>query len=109
MTRQANRACTITTRTPGDTRDAFNNPVNVEATTSTTCYVEQINASEDTTGGDVQTERWLIVLPAGTSVDGGDVVTVDSMDLEVDGPPWPAYNPRSRSVAHIECKARRVR
>jgi hypothetical protein len=109
LARLANRPCTVTSRTPGDTRDAFNNPVNVETATTTVCYVEQLGATEDTTSGDVQSDRWLVVLPAGTSIDGGDVVTVDGMDLEVDGPPWPAYNPRTRTVAHVECKAVRVR
>ena len=58
--------------------------------------------------GEVQQEDWLVMLPAGTTVNGLDKITVGSLVLEVVGPPWPVRNPRTQSESHVECNARKA-
>lgn len=103
-----NQVCTITSRATGATVDRYGNPAVTETTSATTCYAEQTRRTEDTTNTDQQAQDWLVVLPAGTAVDGHDVITIGSLVLEVVGPPWPARNPRTQSVSHIEVSARMV-
>lgn len=104
-----NQACTITTRTDAGTVDRYGNPELTTATTATVCYAEQKSRSEDTANTDQQSQEWLVLLPAGTTVDGNDLITVGSLALEVIGPPWEARNPRTQAVSHIECTARQVK
>lgn len=73
------------------------------------CWIEQVAASESTSAGDIQTDEWRIYLPAGTVVSGSDRLAVGDVELEVDGPPWPAINPRTAVASHVEAKGRRVR
>lgn len=104
-----NRACTVTHITDDGPPDEYGDPTEQTTTTSTVCYCEQRNASEDTVNADTQAEDWLVMLPAATAVDGNDRVTVGSLVLEVQGPPWPAYNPRTAAVSHIELIGRQVK
>ncbi len=104
-----NQSCTITTRTDSGTVDRYGNPAQTEASTATTCYCEQRTRTESKDGkGEVQQEEWLVVLPAGTTVNGLDQITVGSLVLEVVGPPWPVRNPRTQAESHIECTARKA-
>lgn len=104
-----NQTCTITTRTDAGTADRYGNPDQTEATTSTVCYAEQRSRSETKDGkGEVQQEDWLVILPAGTTVNGLDKITVGTLVLEVVGPPWPVRNPRTQSESHVECNARKA-
>ena len=57
------------------------------------CYREQRTATEDTANTDQQSQEWKVLLPAGTAVDGHDLITVGSLVLEVIGPPWPGTEP----------------
>jgi hypothetical protein len=73
------------------------------------CYAEQRSRSETKDGqGEVQQEDWLVILPAGTTVNGLDKITVGTLVLEVVGPPWPVRNPRTQSESHVECNARKA-
>lgn len=103
-----NQSCTVTTRTDAATTDRYGNPDRTEATTSTTCYAEQRTRTETAGEGVVAAEDWLVLLPAGTTVDANDRVTVGSLVLEVVGPPQPVYNPRTKATSHIECTARKA-
>lgn len=103
-----NQSCTITSRATAATTDRYGNPDVTTTTASTVCYCEQRNATEDTANTDQQSQEWKVLLPAGTAVDGHDLITVGSLVLEVIGPPWPARNPRTQSVSHVECTARMV-
>lgn len=103
-----NQACTITTRTTSGSVDRYGNPTLSEATLATVCYCEQRTASEDTVSADTQAQDWLVMLPAGTSVSGSDLITVGSLTLEVQGPPWQVRNPRTQSTSHVECVGRMV-
>lgn len=103
-----NQACTITTRTASATTDRYGNPTDTEAATSTVCYCEQRQRSENTVDANTQSEDWLVMLPAGTDVAGNDLITVGSLRLEVVGPPWPVRNPRVQAQSHVECNARAI-
>lgn len=105
-----NRPCTVTHVTQSGAPDEYNNPTDATMVTATVCYIQQRRASEDTTLQDTQREDWMILLPAGTVIDGTDRVTVPDANLilEVQGPPWPAMNPRTQLVSHIECDGKQV-
>lgn len=104
-----NQSCTITTRADAGTKDRYGNPDVTETTTTTVCYCEQRTRTESSDGkGEVQQEEWLVMLPAGTTVDGLDKITVGSLVLEVTGPPWSVRNPRTQSTSHVELTARRA-
>lgn len=104
-----NQSCTITTRTTAGTTDRYGNPDLSEATTTTTCYAEQRQRGEARDGAsEAQSEDWTVVLPAGTSVNGHDKITIGSLVLEVVGPPWSVRNPRTQSTSHVECTARKA-
>lgn len=104
-----NQSCTITTRADSATVDRYGNPAQTESTATTVCYAEQRTRAESSDGkGEVQQEEWLVMLPAGTTVNGHDKITVGSLVLEVVGPPWPVRNPRTQSESHVECNARKA-
>ena len=102
-------ACTITHAAPSGAADEYGDPTEQTFSSDTTCHLEQVAAREETSGRDTQTEDWRLFLPAETTIDGGDRVTVDGYGtFEALGPPWPVHNPRTRTVSHVECRARRV-
>lgn len=79
-----------------------------ETTSSSPCLLQQTTRAEQTAGGVISTEVLVLFLPAGTEVDPLTVATIDGIDYEFGGPPWPAFNPRTRAVSHIEATVRRV-
>lgn len=93
-------SCTVTTVTEG-AKDQYGDPTESTATTTTTCWLEQIRRDDLTGDTDVQDERWTIYLPSATSLTGRDRVTVDSVAYEVKGPPWEATNPRTGAVEYV--------
>lgn len=109
LTGLLNQSCTITTRTDAATKDRYGNPDQTESATTTVCYAEQRTRTETSDGkGEVQQEQWLVMLPAGTTVNGLDKITVGSLVLEVTGPPWTVRNPRTQSESHVECTCRKA-
>lgn len=90
--------------------DGFGDPTEVITSKSFKCWLSQTSRSEDTANANSQQELWdLFLEPAAVAVDGWDRVTVDGKAFELDGPPWPALNPRTQTVTHLECKVRRSR
>lgn len=88
--------------------DEYNDPTTSETTETVGCLLQQRTRIEQTAGGQISTETLVLFLPAGTDVDTIDYVTVDGLDYQLDGPTWEAFNPRSRSVSHIEAWVRRT-
>lgn len=85
-----------------------------EETVSTTYdragSVWQVQRSDETGNTDVQVEEWRGVLRrdlAGT-VDGGDRITVEGIEFQIEGPPWPARNPRTTRIEFLEVTLRRT-
>lgn len=103
-----NRSCTIQQRTVEGTLNAYNSPVTVLVETVTVCELQQRQRTETTDRGEVSETDWLLVVPAGTSIGTGDTVIVDGDQFEVHGDPWPARNPRTRTMSHIEATLKRT-
>ena len=104
LSRLFNQPCSLVTRVPGPP-DPYGDPTWVETVTESRCYAEQATASEP---GDpnYQAEEWRILLDADVPTDGLDAVVVDGKRFEVIGPPWRAFNPRTKTVWHTELRAK---
>jgi hypothetical protein len=95
-----NRPCTIVGQVADGTVDEYGGELIAETRTDTVCELQQAQRSE--TDQEVVATRWTLFLPAGTQIDAGDRVIVETETFEVDGQPWPARNPRTGQESHIE-------
>jgi hypothetical protein len=102
-----NRPCTITRRSGAITTDTYGNEIHALESVQSTCELQQASRSESTERGDVSHRDWRLFLPAGTHVGAADTVTVDGEDFEIVGDPWPARNPRTQTVSHLEATVTR--
>lgn len=104
--------CTITHVAQDGAVDVYGNPTDTTTTTVLTgspgCWIEQVRRSEDTVDKDQQVGQWHGYFPPAVELDGSDRVEALGDVYEVDGPPWPAWNPRLRRVTHIEATLARV-
>jgi hypothetical protein len=92
-------------------KDAFGDPTPAPADPlAFRGWYEQAQRSEDTAGADQQSEKWRVYLEpaAAGQVDGSASVAFAGVSFELDGPPWPATNPRTTQVTHVEATAKRV-
>jgi hypothetical protein len=110
-----NRPCTITHRTASKKRDAYGNEIPVTANTDTVCEVQESSRSvggvrgEPAQGGEVADAGWIGFFPAGTVITTADSVSVGGIgSFSVVGEPWPARNPRTQQVNHVEVPLRRT-
>lgn len=104
-----NRTCTITRRSPSAAKDTYGNAIPGTSTVTTVCEIQQQPRRADAeTTDDLSDTLWLGIFLPGTAIDASDAVTVDGLKYEVSGAPWPARNPRTRAVSHIEANLRRV-
>lgn len=71
--------------------------------------VWQVQRSDETANTDVQYEEWRGALRRDLVVDGTDRITVEGITFELEGPPWPARNPRTGRVELLEVTLRRTR
>ncbi len=83
----------------------------VSETAKFRCYAWQTRASDETANTDIQDQEWRLVLErkAFGKVNGTDRIRIDdvpNVTFEIDGPPWPARNPRTRRLELIECRLR---
>jgi len=82
-------------------------------------YVWQTQAAEDTANTATAREDWQLALErsARGQIDAGDrilvdatidedgeIVTAPSAAFDVDGPPWPALNPRTQLVEYVQAR-----
>lgn len=112
-----NEPCTITNWTTpnpltdtgdGPDYDEFGNIAPVDETIDTVCYREQRSTIEVTVDENTVTADWLFMFGAGTDIAATSTITVGDDTFAVVGKPWPARNPRTRTVHHVECNARQV-
>ena len=102
---------TIHHRGPTDppTTDKYGNEIIVETGTEpVNGYVEQTEAQEGTVDRETYITDWLVVLPADAALSGRDWVSYGGRTLEIVGPPAKPWNPRRRSVSHIEARGQEV-
>jgi hypothetical protein len=97
-----NRPCTITHRSEGEEKNEYGNAAPKEETIETVCELQQTQGFRSESEDQVSDNRWLLILPAGTSVGAADTVTIDGDDYEFLAAPWPARNPRTGTASHIE-------
>lgn len=91
--------------------DAFGDPT--EQTTERTFrgWLWQDNRADvDTKNRHVASEQWSLALDrsADGNIGAGDRVRVHTSTFEVDGPPWPALNPRTTRVEYVLATVRRT-
>lgn len=108
-TRLMTRTATISHVEPDpDNPDAYGNPGLVTSVTTAACEIQQVSRSEDTVNTAQQSEDWSLFVHPDALVEGSDRIVVDGVAYELVGPPWPARNPRTGVVSHIEAQVRRV-
>ena len=101
----------ISTTQAGDP-DEMGDPT--EETSSTTYaragYAWQTSRDDRTANTDLQVEEWRAVLDRKLAglVDGTDRLTIEGITFELDGPPWPAKNPRTGRLEFLEVTLRRT-
>lgn len=100
----------ITIRRAGATTDRYSATIkNWDDSTDTDVngWITQSSGLEDHTDGrEAQVGSWVLFLPTGTDILGGDRVVWESYTFEVDGPPQRAWTPRGEH--HIEARLRIV-
>lgn len=85
-----------------------------EETTSTTYrragYAWQTSRDDRTINANTQVEEWRAVLHRRLLglVDGTDRLEIEGIEFELDGPPWPARNPRTSRIEFLEVTLRRT-
>lgn len=108
LTDLLSRSMTIVARSDTGDTDEYGNPVPTEAATTVLGELQQVRRDEPGDQGELSDTHWLLILPAGTSIDTGDAVICDGEIYEVVGDPWPARNPRTGAQSHIEATLRRT-
>lgn len=103
-----NQPLTIQRRASTSTDEYGDDVPGTVSTVETHGYVEQTEATEVTVDRETYRTDWLVVLPAGTPIDGSDRIIHGARLLEVIGSPHEAWNPHRRAVDHIEARAREV-
>jgi hypothetical protein len=100
---------TVTSVSLTGTEDEFGDPTEETSTAIYKAWAWQTSRSDETVGTDVQSQKWRIALHRSAEglVDGGDRITYEGTEYEVDGPPWIARNPRTGRVEYIEATMRR--
>jgi hypothetical protein len=100
----------ITTPTQDGAVDEFGDPTDSTSSATFLGYLYQRVRGEDTSGRVIQSEELgLVLVPeARDAINGNSRVTVDGVTYELDGPPWPAFNPRTGEVEHVEATLRRT-
>lgn len=90
----------------GTATDEYGNtiPAPVGDPVPTVGYLEQKDTIEYLLDRETVVSKWKVFLPAGTAIGPMDYVNFNSQKFQVDGEPEHLWNPRTKSVSHIECK-----
>jgi len=105
LQRLMNQPLTVQT-VGGTTTDEYGNtiPGAVGSPVSVSGFLEQKDTTEYVNGRETTVTRWTAMLPASTVIHPMDYINFESQKFQVDGEPDHKWNPRTRSVSHIECK-----
>lgn len=90
--------------------DVFGDPTEETTTATYKAWSWQTSASDDTVGTNLQSAERKIALhrSAAGQVDGGDRITYEGIEYEVEGPPWIARNPRTNRIEYVEATVKRA-
>lgn len=84
--------------------DYGNDIISTTGTSAVEGYAEQTDAREITFNRETYVSDWLVILPAGTAVNGRSQFQVGSHLLEVVGNPGEGeWNPRRSRYEQVEC------
>lgn len=110
MTLAANlqRPLTLVTVTHDGPADIYGNATERTSTAAVLGYIEQTQRGEDTNDRDVSSEEGLLLLPAGTVVNGLSRVVDGAVTWQVDGTPWSVRRPSTNAEHHLEARLRRA-
>lgn len=103
-----NTPVTITRRTASGAIDEYGDETSTESTVETVGELQQTARDERDLSGETSETTWLLFLPAGTEIGTADAVTVDGQTYELVGAPWPARNPRTKTVSHVQATVKRI-
>ena len=67
-------------------------------------FLEQKDTIEYLNDRQTVVSKWKAFLPADTAIGPMDYINFNSQKFQVDGEPEHLWNPRTKSVSHIECK-----
>lgn len=94
---------------PGGSTDQYGNEAPTKVSEyATTGYLEQTDATEIAVDRETFVSNWLLVLAAGSAIDGGDRWRDSTGTYEVIGRPARPWNPRTRREDHVEARLRQV-
>lgn len=102
--------CTITHVSDTGSADVYGNPTEATTTSTTQCWISRRipDSSEQTGEQSWQLEHLDLFLPADTTIDGGDRVTVRSVTYDVIGPPWDHPHPDTGESAYTAARIARA-
>lgn len=107
LARLLTQPVTVLNRAAGGDEDEYGDEVVEEWDRyDTDAYLEQTDSIEVQVDRDTVISNWLLVLPAGSVIDGGDQVITTDGTYEVIGRPARPWNPRLRAEHHIEARLR---
>lgn len=103
--RLLNQPLTIQT-VAGTTTDEYGNtvPTPVGAPVAALGYLEQKDTIEFLLDRQTVVSKWKVFLLASAVIGPMDYVNFNAQRFQVDGEPEHLWNPRTKSVSHIECK-----
>ena len=98
--------------------DAMGDPTETATYSSFRGYVWQTQTSEQTGGGQIETESWELVLHASAAgilaagdkitengeLVAGELVAGSGESFDVAGPPWNARNPRTGRIEYVHAR-----
>ena len=90
----------------GTTTDAYGNsvPTPVGSPVAALGYLELKDSVEVVLNRDTVVSKWTAFFPATTTIGAFDYVNFNAQKFQVDGQPWAVFNPRTKTVSHIQCK-----
>lgn len=88
--------------------DDFDNRQTVTSTTTTRGALQQRRADEPGDQGELSDTGWILFLPAGTVLDGSDVVQIDGAEYELVGDPWHVIDEATGREHHVEAALRQT-
>lgn len=90
----------------GTTTDVYGNsvPTPVGSPVAAVGYLEQRDTVEVVLNRDTTISKWTVAFPAATVIGAWDYVSSNNQKFQVDGEPWQVFNPRTKTISHIQCK-----
>ena len=90
----------------GTTTDVYGNsvPTAIGSAVAALGYLEQKDTVEFLLNRETVVSKWTAYFPAITVIGAWDYVNFNAQKFQVDGEPWRVYNPRTKTVSHIQCQ-----